>query len=597
MTALAAWTLVPAVFVVLVTGWGLLADLLVDRPLAPALLPGAGLALLIVVCGLIVLVPGAGPVTVPVAGLGALAGLGVGRARLRGADLRAWAPALLAAAGVLLVHALPTLLDGAGVIGGYGRLDDSATWLGLTDRVMEHGRDVGGLRPGTYARVLQDYLGQGYPVGALLPVGLSARLSLQDVANAYQPVIAGYAVVMACSLYAGVRSVVASRPAAAIVGFAAAQASVFYGYAQWGGIKEVAAAALLATAAPVAVLAWRRSGARDVALALVVAGALAGVLGVDGAPWVLPVAAAALLGWLVACGRRVPWRAALALVPVAALVTLPALVTADLLLKTSPTSFGVSEISDAESLGRLLAPLDLLQGAGLWPREDFRVLPESSTLLRILSLAVLGLAGWGLVIAVRRRAAPLPVLAAIVGVGTVAIIHFGTPWIDAKALAVTSPVVLALAGAALARAGADRRAPLALAAALALVTGLGVSTALVARSTPAAPRGSLAELRDIGKQFAGTGPTLVLAHQVYATRHFLRDLDVEGASERRDRYVYLRDGSLAPNYTEVDIESVAPADLAVYRLVVRRRGAPGRMPAGYTAEHRGRFWEVWRRPG
>ncbi len=451
MTALAAWTLVPAVFVVLVTGWGLLADLLVERPLAAALLPGAGLAMLIVVCGLIVLVPGAGPLTVPVAGLGAAAGLAAGRGRLRAADLRAWAPGLLAAGGVLVVHALPTLLDGAGLIGGYGRLDDSATWLGLTDRVMEHGRDVGGLGPGTYTRVLQDYLGLGYPVGALLPVGLSARLSLQDVANAYQPVIAGYAVVLACSLYAGVRSVVASRSAAALVAFAAAQASLFYGYAQWGGVKEVAAAALLATAAPVAVLAWRRTGVRDVVLVLVMAGALAGVLGVDGAPWVLPVAAAGLLGWLVACGRRVPWRAALALVPVTALVALPALVTADILLKTSPTTFGVSEVSEAERLGRLLAPLDLLQGAGLWPREDFRVMPESTTLLKILSLAVLGLAIWGLVIAVRRRAAPLPVLTATVGVGTVAIIHFGTPWIDAKALAVTSPVVLALAGMALAQ--------------------------------------------------------------------------------------------------------------------------------------------------
>ncbi|WP_372791211.1 hypothetical protein [Paraconexibacter sp.] len=597
MTALAAWTLVPVVFVALVTGWGLLADRALDRPMPASLLPGAGLSLLVVVTGLVVLVPGAGPLTISVAGVGALAGLVLGRGRLRDADVGAWGPPLLAAAGVLVVHALPTLLDGAGVIGGDGRLDDSGTWLGLTDRVIEYGRDVDGLPPGTYTRVLQDYLGQGYPVGSLLPVGVSARLSLQDTANAYQPVLAGYAVVLACSLYASVRTVVASRVAAALAVFLAAQASLFYGYAQWGGVKELATAALLATAAPLAVRAWRRDGARDVALALVVAGALAGTLGVDGVPWILPAAGVALLGWIAVGGARRNLRALPGLAVLAGVVALPALVTADLLLKTSPTTFGANAVSDAEKLGRLLAPLDLLQGAGLWPREDFRVLPDSPTLLRALALVVVVLAVWGLVVALRRRAAAFPVLIATVGLGTVVIIAFGTPWIDAKALAVTSPMVLALAGATVARAAADERRPAALLAAVVLITGVGLSTVLVMRSTPAVPRAPLAELRDIGERFAGEGPTLFLAHQVYATRHFLRDMAVEGASERRDRFVYLRDGSLAPNYTEVNVESVAPADLAVYRLIVRRREAPGRMPAGYRLAHQGEHWEVWRRPG
>jgi len=604
MTALGAWTLVPAIFAVLVTGWGLLADRIAGRPLPAALLPGSGLALLIVATGLVVLVPGGGPWTLVVAVLGAGVGLILGRGRLESARAATWGPPLLAAAGVLVVHALPTLLDGGGMIGGFGRLDDSATWLGLTDRVIEHGRDVDGLAPGTYTRVLQDYLGQGYPVGALLPVGIVAQLSFQDVANAYQPVIACFAVVLACSLYAAVRSIVPSRGAAALAAFVAAQASLLYGYAQWGGVKELATAAMLATAAPVAARAWRRGGGREAALGLVVGGALAGVLGVDGAPWVLPAAGTGALGWVVACGRRPPLAGLAALLPVAAVAALPALVTAEL-LRTSPTTFGANKVSESEGLGRLLEPLDVLQGAGLWPREDFRIEPDSPLLLRVLAVAVLALAAWGLATAVRRRRAELPLLLATVGVGTVAILHFGSPWIDAKALAITSPMLLATAAAALATAATavvpsrpGPGSPLRTAATLggfSLVVLVGASTLAVARSTPAAPRAELAELRDIGQDVVGPGPTLVLAHQVYATRHFLRDLDVEGASERRDRFVRLNDGSLAPDYTEVSVQDVAAADLAVYRLVVRRRGAPGRMPAGYTPVHIGRAWEVWRR--
>lgn len=596
MTAAGGWLLVPAVLTVVLLGWGLLADALTGRTLPAALLPGVGLSALICVAGLVVLVDGAGPALVPVALAGTVAGLVIAAPhRLRGADLHAWAAPLGAAAAVLLLQALPTLLDG-GVIGGFGRLDDSATWLGLTDRVIEHGRDVTGLPPGTYTRVLQDYLGQGYPVGGLLPVGIAAKLSLQDVANAYQPVIAMYAVVLACSLYAAVRGLVDHRGAAALAALAGAQSSLLYGYAQWGGVKELAAAAVLATAAPLVARCARADGARPVALTLVVAGALGGVLGVAGGPWILPVVALALGTWLWHA-RAAALRPLVVLLPVGLVAALPPLSMADILVRTTPTTFGANEITEAEGLGRLLAPLDVLQGAGLWPQEDFRAASDVPALLTLLALTVVGLAVAGVVLAVRRRALALPVLLVTGLVGTGAIVALGSPWIDAKALAITSPFVLAAAAALLARGAADEGRRLAAAGAVGLACAVAVSTTAVARSTPAAPRVELTELRDIGERYAGEGPTLVLAHQVYATRHFLRDLDVEGASERRDRFVRLVDGSLAPDYTEVDVSRIAPTDLAVYRLVVRRRGAPGAMPPGYERRFTGRVFEVWRREG
>ncbi len=595
MTAAGGWILVPLVLTVVLAGWGLLVDAATGRSLPAALLPGVGMAGLICACGLVVLVDGAGPAIVPLALVGTGAGLVLGRQRLVGADLAAWAVPLGACAGVLLVHALPTLLDG-GVIGGYGRLDDSATWLGLTDRLLEHGRGVEDLPPGTYTRVLQDYLAQGYPVGSLLPLGVASKLSLQDVANGYQPTIAMYAVVLSCSLFAVVRSLVASRPAAALAALVSAQASLFYGYAQWGGVKEVAAAALLATAGAAAVRCLRSDGAGAVAVTLVVAGALSGVLGVPGGPWILPLLAVAVGSWLWhARGAALRPLPALAVLGVA--VALPALSMASVLVRTTPTTFGANAITESEGLGRLLEPLSLLQGAGLWPQEDFRLDPGAPALLTLLALGVVILAAGAIVVAVRRRAPALPLLLGVVLLGTAAIVVLGSPWIDAKALAITSPFVLAAAAVLLARGAADEERRSAAIGALVLVCAITVSTTAVARSTPAAPRPELAELREIGEEYAGVGPTLFLAHEVYATRHFLREMDVEGASERRDRFVRLTDGTLPPDYTEVDVSTVAAADLAVYRLLVRRKGAPGVMPSGYVRLRDGPHWEVWRREG
>lgn len=596
MTAAGGWLLVPLVLTVVTVGWGLLVDRLTGRELPAALLPGVGLAAMICATGLVVLRDGAGPLVAPLAAAGAVLGLVLGRERLARADLQLWAAPLLAAAGVLVVQALPTLLDGA-VIAGYGRLDDSATWLGLTDRVIEQGRAVTGLPPGTYTRVLQDYLAQGYPVGSLLPVGVGARLSGQDVANAYQPTIGLYAVVVSCSLYAVARTLVASRVAAALVGFGAAQASLLYGYAQWGGVKELAAAALLATLAPLVARSWRLGGERTLLAVVLVVGGLTGTLGVSAGPWVLPAVLLAFVGWLVVAQRGVLRRSALWLLPVGVLAALPALSMADLLVKTSPTTFGANAITEAEGLGRLLAPLNLLQGAGLWPQEDFRTASSAETLVTLLALGVVALALAAAVVGVRRRAYAPAVLLAIVVPGTVGIVALGSPWIDAKSLAITSPFVLGCALALVAHETVDRGRRSAAAAAVLLAVALAVSTTAVARSTPGVPRDELTALRDIGERFDGQGPTLFLGHQVYATRHFLRDMDVEGASERRDRFVRLVDGSLAPDYTEVPVDRVAAADLAVYALLVRRVGAPGQMPAGYTRVWDGPFWEVWRRPG
>ena len=77
----------------------------------------------------------------------AVAGLARRARRRRAGAVRR---AALAAAGVLAVYAAPIVLSGEATFAGYIRLDDTATWMALTDRVMEHGREPGG--PGARRR-------------------------------------------------------------------------------------------------------------------------------------------------------------------------------------------------------------------------------------------------------------------------------------------------------------------------------------------------------------------------------------------------------------------------------------------------------------
>ena len=137
----------------------------------------------------------------------ALAGLALGAVALR----RARAGPLLAAGGVFAV------LRGAGralreaTFAGYIQLDDTATWMALTDRVMEHGRDLDGLAPSSYEATLDFNLADGYPVGVFLPLGVGGALVGHDVAWVIQPYMACSAALLALALWSARAAAVARR--------------------------------------------------------------------------------------------------------------------------------------------------------------------------------------------------------------------------------------------------------------------------------------------------------------------------------------------------------------------------------------------------
>ncbi len=128
-------------------------------------------------------------------------------------------------------------------------------------------------------------------------------------------------------------------------------------------------------------------------------------------------------------------------------------------------------------------------------------------------------------------------------VGAFVIILYGSAWVDAKVLATLSPAVLfaALLGdssciserTGLPTRGPDRARRSSSASSL-------WGAFLAYQGTWLAPRAHYTELEDVDDEFAGEGPTLVTEVSGYGPRHFLSDLDPEGASDRRRRPVLLR---------------------------------------------------------
>jgi hypothetical protein len=84
----------------------------------------------------------------------------------------------------------------------------------------------------------------------------------------------------------------------------------------------------------------------------------------------------------------------------------------------------------------------------------------------------------------------------------------------------------------------------------------------------------------------------------YGARHFLRDMEPEAAAELRRHFVYLRSGGVASFGESPDIDEIQLDAVLYYRtLVLRRSGVGSRPPSIYSLAWRGRYYQVWQRPG
>src|SRR6476661_2745006 len=153
MDLIASWVLFPLVLGLVFLGCGLLAERLSGREIPGALLIPLGFAVVIAAGELTTSTDATAELTTPlVAGL-AVAGFGL-TWPLRRLRRVSW-PLAAAGAGVFAVFAAPVVLSGQATFAGYIKLDDTATWFALTDRIMQHGHSLAGLAPSSYEATVQ----------------------------------------------------------------------------------------------------------------------------------------------------------------------------------------------------------------------------------------------------------------------------------------------------------------------------------------------------------------------------------------------------------------------------------------------------------
>jgi hypothetical protein len=594
MALFIAWLVLPLVLVAISLGCGLLVERAAGLTLPGALLLPLGLALVIVEADLVTMTSATAQLATPLAGALAVAGYGLSRRRARRVDR--WA--LGCGVGVFAVYAAPIVLSGRATFAGYITLDDTSTWLALTDRAMQHGRTLGGLAPSTYQQVLTDYFTTGYPLGAFMPLGIAGKLTGYDVAWLFQPTIAFLAVMLALSLYALSAPLVSSRPLRAVVAFLGAQPALLFAYSLWSGLKELAAAALIAlVCATIAATIRRQQSLRVVIPVALAVAALFAVLSPAGSVW-LVVPALVVAAVLIHRGLSASVRTAAVLVGLIAVLSIPSIAIAHAFVKGASGG----EITTSNEVANLGHPLDSLQAFGIWPATDFRSQPHNSPLTNVLIGVLLLAVVVSLIFAWRRRAWGMPLYLATAGAGILllfALDHVGlsSPWLNAKAMAEGSPalVAVAVAGAAVLFETGRRTEGLVIGGLIA--AGVLWSNGLAYSGAWLAPQGELAELQAIGHRFAGQGPTLMTDPQAYGVRHFLRRMDPEGASERRRRLVPLLSGLPLEKGGYADLDQFQLGGILVYKtLVLPHSPVESRPSAPYHLVLRGRHYDVWQRP-
>jgi hypothetical protein len=589
---LASWVAFPVVLAAIGAGCGVVVERAAGCRISGVLVVPLGLAAAIVIASLLTAWSVTAPAAAAVVGVLAVAGLVIGQPFRR---LLPW-PSLMALA-VLAAYGAPVLLSGSATFLGYFRLDDTATWLGLTDQVMAHGRSLANLAPSLYSARLETYMATAYPLGSFMLLGIGHALTQVDSAWIFQPYLACCGAAVGLGIYALTEPLVRSAAVRALVAFLAAQPALLYGYSLWGGIKELTAAFLLVLGAALVgrAIAARPENPRHLLPIAVAAAALIVTMGAGAAAWVVPALVGVVVVWAIRA-RGEPWRvarevgmlgAATALLALPVWVVLPQFLTHD-------SNLFVSGHAANEELGSLFQPLSGWQLAGIWPVGDFRLRAPTLPTAPLIALALLAgtAALWS---TVRRRQFAL-VTYVLLALASCAVFYLvgSTPWVLAKVLAIASPALLAaaLVGGALLW---SRRRLAGLIVLLAIGASVVWSNALAYHDVTLAPRSRLLELQRIGQLVNGKGPTLINETEFYAYRHFLRSgAPFEPAV--RPIELPLRSGIVLSGNAWADLDSFSLSTLEQFRSIVTRSWPfESRPPSNYRLVWHGRYYQLWQR--
>jgi hypothetical protein len=595
----------PLLLAALCLGAGLLTDRFSGGFLPAPLLPALGAATLIGLSQLSTYVDVLAPSTPYLFAAAAIAGFALARARVRTLMGRTreqpWP--VLASAAVYMIAIAPVLLAGRPSFSSFMALSDSAVHMIGADFLMRHGQDYAHLDlRNSYGQFINAYYNHGYPSGADTLFGGSALLLRLPLIWAFQPFNAFVLASATGPAWVLARRMGLAAGWSAVAAMTAVLPALVYAYELLGSVKEITALAMILTLGCLVVVhrEWLgRAPARAIPFALVLAAGVS-ALGVAFGAWAL--AAVAVLAAITALELR---RGEAARRP---LLTASAGALA-VLIAAWPTWVHLSgsvrvaqNIASTGNSGNLHTPLHTIQVLGVWLRGSYKLAPAGAALdlTHALSLVVLIAAVLGAVQLLRIRAYALAGWLACLLLAWLAVSLSVTAWAGAKALVLTSPVIVLLAWGGLVALRAYSPRPIARAAvwtvAIAIAGGVLASDALQYHSSNLAPTARYEELASVNSRFAGRGPALFTDFDEYSM-YELRDLDVGGAD-----FVYPPPAlaGIARGYGQpVELDRANPAALRSYPLIVTRRDpAAGDPPSAYRLLWHGAYYEVWgRRPG
>ena len=352
MTFLHSWILFPAVAVALSLGAGLILRRIAGPALPGTLVFPVGFALLMVVSVLLTWKEPTSGLAAPAVAVVGVVGLALGARELLAGwrGRREWLWPAVAGFVPFLVIVLPVLPTGDPGLTGYARIVDLAFQLDYTEWLQQAGQTTAPGGVSSFLDVANRMVGIGYPGGGQALLGSLARITGLESIWAWQPFLGLLAAVLGLSLYVVLERAIPSRPWRALAAAVAAQPTVLFSYALTSGIKELAAAALIALSA--ALLAAHRVGSgslrETVPLAVALAAAFCSLsLGVI--PWLgilaLVVIVAEFLSAAGAARRRVivNWAFALGLT---AVITVPGIVAA---VRLAPVATSAAPAASATS--------------------------------------------------------------------------------------------------------------------------------------------------------------------------------------------------------------------------------------------------------
>jgi hypothetical protein len=594
----------PCVLAVLCVGAGLLVDRASGGWLPGMLLPAVGAAGLIAVSQLSTYAAILAPATPYALAAVAVAGWAIGCSKVRAVarDWRRRRSQLAVLVLAYLVALAPVLLAGRPTFSSFGILDDSAFHLLGADYLMRHGQEYSHLDlRNSYGQYLHAYYATGYPSGADTLFGASAFILGAPLIWMMQPFNAFMLATAAGPAWVLARRIGLAGGWAALAALTATVPALVYGYELVASVKEIVALSMILTLGALVLVHVRwlwRGAAGAIPFALVLAGGVA-TLGVGFGAWALAtvVVLGAVAAGEIGAGRRRVRELLGSIALAAAIVLAGALGTWTGLSRSVHVATGIATTTNP---GNLHAPLHVAQVFGTWLAGSYENVPTGALLpvsYAIVALTLIAAVLGALRIFYLGESALVGWVAAMIAVG-LALGLLASTWVGAKALLLTSPVIVLLAwsGFAALRCARGRWAPRsALALALLLAGGVAVSDAMQYHSSNLAPTARYDELATIDARFAGRGPMLYGGFDEYAL-YQLRDLDVGGVD-----FMYPPAGIrlMAGHGYPVDLDRIPPRAWLAYPLVLTRRDpTASEPPSAYRLQWQGVYYQVWaRRPG